>query len=168
MKYFKISLGVFILLFISRFLPHPPNFTSLLALSFYVPAVFGLYYIFPVIFSFFLTDIFIGFHSLVFFTWGSVILIGLISKYFYKYFYLRIIGVIFSSILFYIITNYGVWFLGGYEHSFNGLIQSYIMAIPFFKYTLISTLFFSVIFEILINLLKQKNYLKKYFFYRLS
>ena len=38
MKYFKISLGIFCALAASRFIPHPPNFTSLLALSFYVPA----------------------------------------------------------------------------------------------------------------------------------
>ena len=168
MQYFKISLGLFLALSISRFIPHPPNFTSLLALSFYVPAIFGVYYIFPLILSFFLTDIFIGFHNLVFFTWGSIILIGLISKYFYKSFYLRIFGAFFSSILFYLITNYGVWLLGGYEFSLNGLVQSYIMGLPFFKYTLISTLVFSTFFEIAINLLKQKEYFKKYVFYRLS
>ena len=37
MNYLKISLGIFTLLAASRFIPHPPNFTSLLALSFYVP-----------------------------------------------------------------------------------------------------------------------------------
>ena len=42
MNYFKISLGIFIALAASRFVPHPPNFTSLLALSFYVPAILGL------------------------------------------------------------------------------------------------------------------------------
>jgi hypothetical protein len=168
MNYLKVSICVFIALAVSRFVPHPPNFTSLLALSFYIPAIFGIYYILPLILSFFLTDIFIGLHNLVFFTWGSVILIGLISKYFYKSFFQRIIGTFFSSILFYIITNYGVWFLGGYASSFDGLMQSYIMGIPFFKHTLISTLFFSIIFEIAINFLKQKNYLKKHIFYRLG
>tara|TARA_B100000767_G_scaffold57562_1_gene53352 strand:+ start:57 stop:545 length:489 start_codon:yes stop_codon:yes gene_type:complete len=157
MKYFKISFGIFLVLSATRFIPHPPNFTSLLALSFYVPAIFGIKYILPVILSFFLTDTLIGFHNLVFFTWGSVILIGLISKYFFKTIFLRLIGTVLSSILFYIITNYGVWLMGVYEFSINGLIQSYILAIPFFKYTLLSTLMFSFIIECIIKLLKIKK-----------
>ena len=157
MKYFKISFSIFLVLCITRFIPHPPNFTSLLALSFYVPAIYGIKYILPVILSFFLTDALIGFHNLVFFTWGSVVLIGLISKYFFKTIFLRLIGTVLSSILFYIITNYGVWLMGVYEFSINGLIQSYILAIPFFKYTLLSTLMFSLIIECIIRLLKIKK-----------
>ena len=50
----------------SRFVPHPPNFTSLLALSFYVPVLFGRKFIPVVILSFLLTDLIIGFHNTVF------------------------------------------------------------------------------------------------------
>ena len=39
MNYLKISLGILLALAASRFVPHPPNFTSLMALSFYVPAL---------------------------------------------------------------------------------------------------------------------------------
>ena len=79
MKHFYIFLGVFSALAISRFIPHPPNFTSLLALSFYV-----LSYIPFLIISFAITDIVIGYHTGTFFTWGSVFLIGIISHYFHK------------------------------------------------------------------------------------
>ena len=82
MKYFKISIGIFFVLAISRFIPHPPNFTSLIALSFYIPAIFGRKFIPSVMLCFLITDIFIGFHNTLFFTWGSVLIIGLISKYF--------------------------------------------------------------------------------------
>ena len=64
MKYFKISLGIFVVLAASRFVPHPPNFTSLLALSFYVPAILGLKFIPALIISFLITDLIIGFHNL--------------------------------------------------------------------------------------------------------
>ena len=47
--------------------------------------------------------------------------------------------------------------MGIYEFSINGLIQSYILAIPFFKYTLLSTLMFSLIIECIIKLLKIKK-----------
>ena len=75
MYYLKISIGIFLALAASRLIPHPPNFTSLIALSFYVPALLGLSYLPALIICFFLTDLIIGFHSVTFFTWGSVILI---------------------------------------------------------------------------------------------
>ena len=71
MKYFTISLSIFFALATSRFIPHPPNFTSLLALAFYVPALLGARYLPALIISFVITDLFIGFHSVIFFTWGS-------------------------------------------------------------------------------------------------
>ena len=72
MTYLKFSLGIFLVLAASRFIPHPPNFTSLLALSFYVPALLGIRYL-PVLLAFILTDLVIGLHSVTFFTWGSVV-----------------------------------------------------------------------------------------------
>ena len=82
MQYFKISIGIFLALAASRFIPHPPNFTSLLALSFYIPALLGIRYLPILVISFFITDFFIGFHSVILFTWGSVTLIGLVSRFF--------------------------------------------------------------------------------------
>lgn len=161
MNYFKISVIIFFSLAITRFLPHPPNFTSLVALSFYVPAILGIWYTFPVVSSFFITDLFIGFHGLVLFTWGSVILVGLVSNYFHKYFYSRIMGTFLSCLIFYLVTNYGVWLNGSYEYSLKGLLNCYFMAIPFFKNTILSTLFFSIILEIFIYIFKKKYSPKK-------
>lgn len=147
MKFFTTCIGIFLALAISRFVPHPPNFTSLLALSFYVPALLGIRYLPVLIFSFFLTDFIIGFHAITFFTWGSVVVIGLISKYFILNIYSRISGALTGAAIFFLFTNFGVWMLGSYGYSFNGLLASYTMALPFFTYSLISTLFFSVIIE---------------------
>ena len=84
MKQIYIFLGIFLALAISRFIPHPPNFTSLIALSFYVPVFLGISYIPFLIISFAITDIVIGYHTGTFFSWGSVFLIGIISHYFHK------------------------------------------------------------------------------------
>ena len=146
-NYFKHSLLILILLSASRFVPHPPNFTSLIALSFYLPALLGPRYILSVLTCFAVTDLIIGFHSTVFFTWGSVVLIGYISKYFLKNLGTRFIGVLLGATIFYIITNLGVWMLGSYGYTFNGLLICYTLALPFFGYTLISTLIFSGIIE---------------------
>ena len=147
MNYLKISLGIFIALAVSRFVPHPPNFTSLIALSFYVPAMLGIRFIPMVMISFVLTDLIIGLHSTTFFTWGSVLVIGFLSNYFSKNILKRISGALLGAVLFYIISNFGVWIYGSYGYSFEGLITCYTLAIPFFGYTLISTLIFSTIIE---------------------
>jgi|TARA_B110000259_G_scaffold64312_1_gene75943 hypothetical protein len=160
MNYFKISLGVFIALAVSRFIPHPPNFTSLLALSFYVPALFGIRYLPALLISFAITDFFIGFHSSALFTWGSIMFIGLLSQYFIKNISLRISGALIGACLFYVITNFGVWSLGSYGHTFEGLVTCYTLAIPFFAYSLISTLIFSGIIEAAIT---RKFLIKKIF-----
>tara|TARA_B100000123_G_C25450460_1_gene305758 strand:- start:59 stop:544 length:486 start_codon:yes stop_codon:yes gene_type:complete len=152
MKYFKILIGIFAALAASRFVPHPPNFTSLLALSFYVPAILGIRYLPALLISFVITDILIGIHSLVIFTWGSVMFIGLLSQYFTKNFKLRISGALVGACFFYLITNFGVWSMGTYGYSFEGLILCYTLAIPFFGYSLISTFIFSVVIECLLKL----------------
>tara|TARA_B110000008_G_C16737001_1_gene471087 strand:- start:180 stop:668 length:489 start_codon:yes stop_codon:yes gene_type:complete len=147
MNYLKITLTIFITLAVTRFIPHPPNFTSLIALSFYVPAFFGVRYLPIVLISFAITDLIIGFHSVTLFTWGSVALIGLISRNFVKSVSTRILGSLLGASIFFVVTNFGVWSLGSYGYHLNGLLTCYTLAIPFFVYSLISTLFFSSIFE---------------------
>jgi len=144
----SICLGIFLALAVSRFVPHPPNFTSLIALSFYVPAIFGRQYIPAVILSFAITDLVIGYHYGTFFTWGSVLLIGLISNYFGKTLIKRLSGALVGAIIFFIVTNFGVWISGMYEYSLNGIISCYTAAIPFFAYSTISTILFSFLIEI--------------------
>ena len=147
MKYLTIGFGIFVALAASRFVPHPPNFTSLLALSFYVPALIGIRYLPFLVLSFVLTDMVIGFHSATLFTWGSVILIGLISKYFTKNILLRMIGALSGGVIFYLVTNFGVWLLGSYSYSLEGFLLSYTLAIPFFTSSIVSIIFFSIIIE---------------------
>lgn len=149
MSYLKISLGIFLALAASRFVPHPPNFTSLIALSFYVPAFLGPNYILALIFGFILTDLVIGFHSLTIFTWGSVFMIGYLSKYFIQNIYFRILGVFSGVLLFFLISNFGVWIIGSYGYTFNGLISCYINAIPFLGNTFAATILYSFIIEII-------------------
>ena len=158
--YIKISLGIFIALAASRLIPHPPNFTSLMALSFYIPAILGIRFIPALILSFLITDLIIGYHGVMFFTWGSVIVIGLMSKFFLQSMTNRLLGALMGACLFYIITNFGVWSLGSYGYTLDGLITCYVVAIPFFGNTLVSTLVFSSLIEIILN---KKRFIKKLF-----
>ena len=147
MKQIYYFLGIFVALAITRFIPHPPNFTSLIALSFYVPVLFGIRYIPVVLISFVITDLIIGFHSTQFFTWGSVILIGLVSKFFATSILSRLGGALFGACIFFLVTNFGVWSAGSYGYNIEGFIACYTLALPFFGYSAISTLTFSVLIE---------------------
>ena len=158
MNYLKVSTGIFLVLAASRFIPHPPNFTSLLALSFYVPAILGIRYLPALVLSFFITDLVIGFHGTTLFTWGSVILIGLLSKFFISNTITRISGALIGASLFFVITNFGVWSLGLYGYTIEGLITCYTLAIPFFGNTIVGTIIFSSIIEVF---LKRKMLFKR-------
>ena len=156
MNYLKISVGIFVALAASRFIPHPPNFTSLLALSFYVPAILGRKFIPALILSFIFTDIFIGFHNSILFTWGSVLLISFLPKFFIDGTIKRILGSLTGVLIFFIITNFGVWTLGFYEFNLNGLLLCYTLALPFLGYSLVSTILFSTLIETILKIFAKK------------
>ncbi len=157
MKYLKVTVGIFLILAASRFIPHPPNFTSLIAISFYIPAILGLRFLPAVLVCFGLTDLIIGFHGTILFTWGSVIVIGFISTKLFKSISSRISGALLGALIFFIITNFGVWSLGSYGYTIGGLLACYTLALPFFGHSLISTLVFAVAIETLIKTQFFKN-----------
>lgn len=152
MNNFKIFLGIFATLAVSRFVPHPPNFTTLIALSFYVPILIGRKGIFIVFVSFVITDFLIEYHFITHWTWGSILLIGLASKFFSRAIQVRYLGLVLSTLVFFLLSNFGVWSLGSYGYTFAGLINCFILAIPFYGNTLISSLFFGTCIEVILIL----------------
>ena len=143
---FPISL--ILILALARLIPHPPNFTPIIAVAIMSSYFFkNIYLSFAtLLIAMLLSDIFIGFYSHIFFVYLSLCLITFI---FFKVNLqindknLFIFG-FFGSLIFYLISNFGVWILSDlYEKNFNGLITCYFLAVPFFKNTLFSTLIFS-------------------------
>ena len=141
-------IGLILILALSRLMPHPDNFTPIIALaimsSYFFRNINFSYAI--MLFSMLLADFFIGFYSHMLFVYLSLFLIVLIffkisKKVNYKNLF---IFSFFGSVIFFIISNFGVWLVGNlYERNINGLIECYFMAIPFFKNTITSTLIFS-------------------------
>ncbi|USN53255.1 MAG: hypothetical protein H6760_03720 [Candidatus Nomurabacteria bacterium] len=89
-----------------------------------------------------------GWYSLAPITWLSFAFVGLIGLWVrQKKNVLSIAGgTLLGSIVFYLVTNWAVWFFGTmYAHTFSGLIQSYTMALPFFRNTLIGDLFYTTV-----------------------
>jgi hypothetical protein len=126
----------------SRLIPHPPNFAPITAIalfsSFYVTNKF-LVYALP-IGVMILSDLFIGFSRITFFVYFAFLIVSFIGTQSKKPSFLAIL---ISSISFFIITNFGVWILGGYPKTWTGLVTCYTMAIPFFKNSLMGDFFYS-------------------------
>jgi len=165
MKNLKILASILIILFTSRLIPHPPNFTILIALSFYVPILFGRNHILSVVLSFAITDIYFGLHTISLFTWFSVFIVGFLASFIKKNIFSRILGASSGALIFFGITNFAVWFINGYDHNgLSSLIETYILGIPFLFYNIFSTLIFSVIFEIIYWIVKfdKKNKIVKF------
>ena len=159
-NYWGIILIILIASF-SRLITHIPNFTPLGAIALFGGAYFkNKFHAFLIpISSLFISDLIINnlFLNTYFetFTWlypgflwqySSFCIIILIGHFFLKKLSLKriFLSTITSSLLFFIITNFGVWISGSlYPLNINGLIKCYVLAIPFFKGTLLGFLFYS-------------------------
>ena len=54
---------------------------------------------------------------------------------------------ILGSIWFYITTNFAVWLIWDYyPKSFEGLVNCYYLALPFFRNTIVSTILFTTLY----------------------
>ena len=160
LKNYLLPICLILVLSFSRLIPHPWNFTPILAAGIFS----GFYFknlilsLFIVIFSMFLGDLYLGFHETMFFTYISLavaVVFGLLIKR------LKFTEILFSglasSVCFFIITNFGAWLtLEMYEKNFAGLLQSYVLAIPFFHNTLISTFLYLAVIKLLFDLAIKK------------
>lgn len=139
-----ITLGI-----AARFLPHPANFAPIGAIAIfsgmYLPKKWAI--VLPLAAMFF-SDLFIGFYAwpIMLSVYGSLIIMALIGLAVRKNKKLSTVlgGTISGSIIFYLATNAAVWAFGSlYAHNLGGLLQSYIMAIPFFRNSLLGDLFYT-------------------------
>jgi hypothetical protein len=146
-----------------RLLPHLPNFVpfgaaALLLGSQFTNKKMALGILFGALFlGDFLLQIdfwtgkseFSGFHATMPFVYFSFFLYLVLGKFINgKMMIPKSLGVaVIGSVLFFIITNFGVWATGAlYTKNFEGLISCYTLAIPFYKTTLISDLIYTFAF----------------------
>ena len=146
-KQFFTIFVMILLAALTRFLPHLPNLTPIGAIALFSGAKLkGINrYLLPLIIML-LTDAIIGFHNTMVFVYGSFLIITLLGAILQsKTTYLRIFGsALIASIIFFLITNFGVWLVGPmYPKTIAGLVQTYVMGIPFFRNTLLGDLIYS-------------------------
>ena len=150
MKNSKINLITAALLIIfavaSRLLSHPMNFTPITAVALFSGVYLGgrkLTLLIPVI-AMLISDYFIGFHSGMVWVYGSFLIIGGLGLWLKGHKKLSYIAgtTLASSVIFFVITNFGVWAGGSYGYTLAGLGECYTMAIPFFRNTLAGDVFY--------------------------
>ena len=145
-RYF-FTFSLIILAVISRLLPHPPNFVPITALALFGGVYLDKKHTFIVpLAAMLISDYLIGFYAGMMWIYASLIAIGFLGLWLRRNHNLSctFFATLSGSILFYVITNLGVWFSspGMYPHNFTGLIECYIAAIPFFRNTLLGDVFY--------------------------
>lgn len=142
-----LALGLLMIGVLARFLPHVPNFSPVMAI-----ALFGSVYLrrsqalwVPLLLMI-VTDMFLGFHAVIPFTWGSILLVSFIGLWVRKNMTpVKVMAsAVVSAVAFFIITNFGVW-LAFYPQTREGFVSCYAMAIPFFRMDVLSTLVYTAV-----------------------
>lgn len=135
--------GLTLLLGLSRIIPHPPNFTPILAVGIFVPLLTGNWKnALPLTLgAMFIGDLYWGLHSYMLWTYSSIAIISMIALRFSL-----LANCFIAPIMFFLITNFGVWTSGYYGLTLEGLIACYVAAIPFFHMTLLGTIVYTGLF----------------------
>jgi hypothetical protein len=143
-----IALMIVIIGIAMRLVPHPANVAPVAAIALfagtYLNKKWALWV--PLVIMM-ISDLVIGLHDVVAFTWGSFVLVALLGTWLKQHKNIVNVGVasVAASVLFFMITNFGVW-LAWYPTTLQGLTQCYTLALPFYRNTLIGDLLYVVVF----------------------
>ncbi|MEX1051984.1 MAG: DUF6580 family putative transport protein [Patescibacteria group bacterium] len=151
-----------IITILSRLLPHPPNFTTLGSSALFAGGKVGRpwNYLLPFV-ALTLTDLIIGLHGTMPYVYGSVVVMIWLGERFLtnKPATSRLLTVALAgSTVFFLVTNFGVWASTAmYPKTAAGLVESYLMGLPFWRNMLAGDIIFTVGFFRLYQLAEQKH-----------
>jgi hypothetical protein len=162
-----LALSLILIGILLRFAPHAPNFTPVAAIALFSGVYLGKKnaLIVPLILMM-VSDAALGLHNVVMFTWGAFLLITLLGFILQKKLSgIRVISFsLISSLIFFVISNFGVWLMGWYPRTLKGLADCYFMALPFLRDFTASTVIYAAIFfgayEFIASSIKSKKLAK--------
>ena len=140
-----------------RLIPHPPNFAPIGAIALFGGAYFRsrlAAFAVPLC-AMAISDMLIGTHANMTFVYGGFALVVLLgagmrqarqigNSSFFKSTALVCLSALAASVVFYVVSNFGVWLVGTiYPKTIAGLVTCYIAALPFFQYTVAGDLFYT-------------------------
>ena len=141
-----------------RLVPHPPNVTPIAAMALFGGVHFAnkrtallvplaAMYLSDIVLGFFFYDFgwFHGFMPFVYISFVMTVCLGFLLRR--RLTTLMVGGAAFaSSVLFFIVANFGVWLVGNfYPKTMAGLLSCYVAAIPFFRNTLAGNAIYTLV-----------------------
>ena len=133
-----------------RLFPHPPNVSPVAAMALFGGAYFSdrrVAFLVPFL-ALLLSDLILGLHNTMIFVYAGFALTVVIGFWIGR----RIsagrlaVAVIGSSMLFFLVTNFGAWFTSGlYPMTAEGLVQAYVAGIPFLQNSLLGNAVFTAL-----------------------
>jgi hypothetical protein len=133
-----------------RIIPHTANFAPVGAIALFAGAILSLRTALWLPLAIMIgSDLIIGLHPTVAFTWGGFLLVALFGTLLRdNRNIVRVpLGAISAALIFYIVSNFGVWLEGKiYPPTWQGLIECYTMALPFLRTSFLADLSFSALF----------------------
>jgi hypothetical protein len=135
----------------SRLMPHPANFTAIGSLAIFSGSHLSFKKsLLVLMMTMLITDAVLGLHPVMWATYGSLLVAIVLGRCIKDKKTIRnIAGVtVASSVLFYVVTNFAVWVIPGsmYPKTIQGLVDSYIMALPFFRNSLLGDFTYTGVF----------------------
>jgi hypothetical protein len=132
----------------ARLLPHPHNVAPIAAIALFAGAHFERKwqaFVLPLL-AMLVSDAIIGFYDAMWVTYlafATVVCLGFLLRK--NKSFLAVAGATVSgSVLFFLVSNFALWMHHNlYPHTLDGIMESYTMALPFFRNTLIGDLFYS-------------------------
>lgn len=153
MKTLQKLISPLLIIFIAailRLVPHIPNVAPIAAMALFGGAYLNKKYALIVpIFAMVISDIFLGFSASTPMVYVSFLITGLIGLWLKNHKNPRSIisASLFSSFIFFVLTNFNFWYATPiYPKTFSGMIEAYVMAIPFFRNTILGDLFYTGVF----------------------
>ena len=133
-----------------RLVPHPPIFSPIDAMALFSGAYLGrrLLALAAPLAALLLSDLVLGFYPGMLFQYAAVVLIAVLGSIaLARVGLVRVIGAsLAASLLFFTVSNFGVWLAGGiYPHTLAALGACYAAAIPFFQNTVAGDLFYAAV-----------------------
>lgn len=149
-KQIFILVSLIVLAILSRWIPHPPNMTALSAVALFGSVHLNNKYvgILALLTALLISDMALGFYSGMWFVYAAFILIFMLGQIMLKtQSALQVTAsAVTSSLVFFAITNLGVWVSGNlYPMTATGLMECFLLAIPFLKNQLIGDFLYSAV-----------------------
>lgn len=164
-KEFIFFLALLFLTLCSRLLPHLANITSVGGLFIFAGAFVKprtLSFALPVV-ALMISDLIIGLHGTLFYVYGGFLFMGFLSMFMSSHMgssrlkrhsILALISIT-ATLSFFFISNFGVWHMESlYSKDLNGLINCYLMGLPFLYRQLWADFFFVQAFALVFSFYK--------------